>query len=76
MPKITRIKKKPAELPKKCEWCIHERVCEMWNDGRAMAQSTAMDCWNYEPTKESAPYLVGYLEGKKVLIEELKSHDR
>ena len=66
---------------KKCESCIHENACQMWNMG-TIHNANATNCANYELIKESNAYFLGvrssedeaYSRGCLAGIE-LRKHD-
>ena len=57
---------KKKQLPEKsCGECIHEFACLMWCFGGALSPENAPKCPNYTTVRDSAAYLIGYMEGKK-----------
>lgn len=54
-------KNKPV---RSCRECIHEFACNMQN-GHPMSADSADNCMCYETVRDSAPYLVGLMEGKR-----------
>lgn len=58
------MRRKPTVSGKTCADCIHEYACAMWHIG-SIHNADAAHCTNHETAKESAAYLIGFLDGQK-----------
>ena len=56
--------KKPKKPTVTCADCIHEWACQAWNVGN-IHNMNAATCAVRETVKESAAYLIGFMDGKK-----------
>lgn len=68
--------KKPKQQQKPertCADCIHERACQAWTLGMIHHMNTN-GCAIYETVKDSASYLIGYMDGKAG--KEIKNADK
>ncbi len=54
--------KKKSKRARCCGDCIHEYACQAWNIG-TIHFADASGCANYETTRDSTPYFIGYREG-------------
>lgn len=62
-------KKQEQQKPKRtCADCIHEWACQARTHG-TIHNMNADSCAIYETARDSAAYLIGYMEGKKATKE-------
>ena len=57
--------KKIRKPLKTCADCIHEFACSMWNIGY-IHEMDATNCVNYETVKDSASYLIGRMDERRI----------
>lgn len=59
------MQKKQSPPKKTCAECIHEYACKCWTHGQVLADGNAARCPAFETAKDSAAYLIGFIDGQK-----------